>query len=307
MHEKRELALSMEIEEEATEFRKLPSDDILFSSEMKKRKNERKNQQQPTSEPEIYKKNHMHKVSRDLLQASKSSSTSSLYINDNSLTVPNIDLVLHCMASALFVHIRSGHMNPNKVFIDIFDETKHPISKQYNVDTRMPKTRIIYKFLNHIFTTENLPSEVAILCLAYIERLIKATQLCLHATNWRRVLLSALILASKVWEDQAVWNVDFIDVFTDMDVTDLNTLEKAFLKHIEYNVLITGQLYAKYYFELRELAEKDKKEFPLQELDIERAKILEARSKRKEKSMKNWERKSVSSECLPIGQRPKNN
>lgn len=282
-----ELASSLELDAQATDFRKTTPDEILFSSEMKKKK-------------KLLPAHIADEVSprRELVNASKSSSTSSLYIN-STLSVPNINQVLNCMASALFVHIRAGHASSQKVFLDVFDETKHPLTKTEKFDVRMPKARTLYKFLHDIFSKENLPSEVAILCLAYIERLMKATHLTLHATNWRRVLLSALILASKVWEDQAVWNIDFVDVFPDLDVADLNVLEKHFLRLIDYNVAVTGQLYAQYYFELRELAERDRKEFPLKPLDSEKAKLLEQSSRRREKSMKTFQRRSVSSENIP--------
>jgi hypothetical protein len=46
-------------------------------------------------------------------------------------------------------------------------------------------------------THPQLPSECAILALAYTERLIGLSGITLHASNWRRVVLSTVILASK--------------------------------------------------------------------------------------------------------------
>ncbi len=77
-----------------------------------------------------------------------------------------------------------------------------------------------------------------------------------HATNWRRLILSALILASKVWEDQAVWNVDFLSVFPNVSVKDLNALERKFLEVLSYNVGMKASEYAKYYFDLRQRSTK---------------------------------------------------
>lgn len=78
-----------------------------------------------------------------------------------------------------------------------------------------------------------------------------------------------------MWEDLAVWNVDFISIFKNLSIKDLGVLEKQLLKFLEYNVSVPSSLYAKYYFELRELAEKDSKHFPLTPLDKERAEQLE--------------------------------
>lgn len=35
------------------------------------------------------------------------------------------------------------------------------------------------------------------MAFAYIDRLVTLTNITLHATNWRRIVLGALILASK--------------------------------------------------------------------------------------------------------------
>jgi hypothetical protein len=80
-----------------------------------------------------------------------------------------------------------------------------------------------------------------------------------------------------VWEDLAVWNVDFVSIFKNLNIKDLGFLEKQLLKLLEYNVSVPSSLYAKYYFELRELAEKDSKNFPLTPLDKDRAEQLEVR------------------------------
>lgn len=101
------------------------------------------------------------------------------------------------------------------------------------------------------------------------------TGVTIHASNWRRIVLGALILASKVWEDQAVWNVDFLNVFPNLTVDDLNQLERHYLNSLQFNVSLKASVYAKYYFELRALSERDSQHFPLKPLDKEGQKRLE--------------------------------
>eukprot|EP01133_Synstelium_polycarpum_P010923 gene10923-12730_t len=112
-------------------------------------------------------------------------------------------------------------------------------------------------------------------------------------------LLSALILASKVWEDQSVWNVDFLPVFDNLTATDLNNLERQFLSLIQYNVSLTASVYAKYYFELRTFSKLDSNHFPLKPLDKSGAKRLEDHSQASEYRVKTFKRSASVDQINP--------
>eukprot|EP01121_Diplochlamys_sp_Union-15-3_P013442 TRINITY_DN416_c0_g1_i5.p1 TRINITY_DN416_c0_g1~~TRINITY_DN416_c0_g1_i5.p1 ORF type:complete len:144 (-),score=3.58 TRINITY_DN416_c0_g1_i5:30-461(-) len=112
------------------------------------------------------------------------------------------------------------------------------------------------------------------MCMAYIDRLLEYTHISLHPSNWRRILLGALILASKVWEEQAVWNVDFLSLFPKVSVKDLNNIERHYLNGLKFNVSLSSGVYAKFYFELKSLSKK----FTLQPLSEEGIKRLEEKS-----------------------------
>jgi len=182
----------------------------------------------------------------------KFNSTSTLFVQD-TIASPNIDQLLYCVCKWISIKVANGHERPAPFFLDIFDETTHPISKNKPL-LKPPTDDDVYTFLSSIFKAMNLNPECAIVCLVYIERLVNLTGVSLHATNWRRIILSTLILASKVWEDLAVWNADFLHLFRGLSVAHLNELEKYLLNYLQFNVTVKASLYVKYYFDVRELA-----------------------------------------------------
>jgi hypothetical protein len=236
---------------------------------------------------------------REGFSRQKHNSTSSLYIN-STISQPDNEELLRCMATAILYHIEKGAMSTHKTYYDIFSEEKYPIMKS-RVDTKkIPDVEAIYQFLNTIFKAERLDSECAIMCLAYTERIIALTGLTMDPTNWRRLVLSALILASKVWEDQSVWNVDFLPVFDNLTAQDLNKLERQFLALLQYNVSLTASLYAKYYFELRQFSKLNAEHFPLQPLDKLNAKRLEDHSQASEYRVKTFKRSASVDQLQPV-------
>ena len=67
--------------------------------------------------------------------------------------------------------------------------------------------------------------------------------------------LCGLLLASKVWQDYASWNVEFSLIYPEFNLKAINKLEKEFIKEIQWDMYIKQSLYAKYYFALRAMAE----------------------------------------------------
>ncbi|TDG44756.1 hypothetical protein AWZ03_008812 [Drosophila navojoa] len=209
----------------------------------------------------------------------KSSSCSTIYLDDSTVSQPNLKNTVKCVSLAIYYHIKNRQSDRR---LDIFDEKLHPLTHDHvpdNYDTLNPEHRQIYKFVRTLFNAAQLTAECAIITLVYLERLLTYAELDVGPCNWKRMVLGAILLASKVWDDQAVWNVDYCQILKDITVEDMNELERQFLELLQFNINVPSSVYAKYYFDLRTLAEANELNFPTEPLSKERAQKLEAMSR----------------------------
>lgn len=206
-------------------------------------------------------------------------SCSTIYIDDSTVSQPNLKSAIRLVACAIHYHIkrRTGDRS-----LDIFDERLYPLSRDMAVHddyrTLVPDHRVIYKFMKNLFTAAQLTAECAIVTLIYLERVLTYAEIDLCPANWKRLLLGAILLASKVWDDQAVWNVDYCQILKDVNVENMNELERQYLNLLQFNINVPSSVYAKYYFDLRTLAEDNNLAFPHEPLTREKACKLEAMS-----------------------------
>lgn len=209
----------------------------------------------------------------------KCSSCSTIFLDDSTVSQPNLKSTIKCVALAIYYHIKNRDHDVRS--LDIFDEKAHPLTHDPvpdYYDRVDPEHRHIYKFIKTLFHAAQLTAECAIITLVYLERLLTYAEIDVHPGNWKRILLGAILLSSKVWDDQAVWNVDYCQILKDITVEDMNELERAFLELLQFNINVPSSVYAKYYFDLRSLADANDLIFPLEPLSKERARKLEALS-----------------------------
>ena len=72
---------------------------------------------------------------------------------------------------------------------------------------------MVKEYCKNVITTCKMEKEVVIVGLIYIERLIQNQQFFVDSTNWRLLIFVALILASKIWDDESFENDNFSKAF----------------------------------------------------------------------------------------------
>lgn len=227
----------------------------------------------------ITRKKSQHQIAPTPGGLKKSSSCSTIYLDDSTVSQPNLKNTVKCVSLAIYYHIKNRQSDRR---LDIFDERLHPLTRDQvpeDYDQHNPEHRQIYKFVRTLFNAAQLTAECAIITLVYLERLLTYAELDISSCNWKRIVLGAILLASKVWDDQAVWNVDYCQILKDITVEDMNELERQFLELLQFNINVPSSVYAKYYFDLRTLAEENDLSFPTEPLSKERAQKLEAMSR----------------------------
>eukprot|EP00397_Hematodinium_sp_SG-2012_P030738 GEMP01032576.1.p1 GENE.GEMP01032576.1~~GEMP01032576.1.p1 ORF type:complete len:514 (+),score=99.69 GEMP01032576.1:27-1568(+) len=115
----------------------------------------------------------------------------------------------------------------------------------------------IFAFTNKLVNRLYISKEILVLALIYLDRLLDAPKApVIMDDTWRTLWSVSIIVASKVWEDVHPWNVDWVMVLRELRVPifppDLYALEMSFLKAIDYRVHVPAELYANYFFSLKD-------------------------------------------------------
>lgn len=90
---------------------------------------------------------------------------------------------------------------------DEYDESRRALLRE------MPTVESISEFINALYECAQFSTECCIICLVYINRIISFTDMPLKATNWRPLVLCALLVAQKVSNPPQMTFPKFFDSF----------------------------------------------------------------------------------------------
>ncbi|XP_057395175.1 cyclin-Y-like protein 1 isoform X1 [Balaenoptera acutorostrata] len=209
----------------------------------------------------------------------KYSSCSTIFLDDSTVSQPHLRTTVKRMTLAIYYHIKNRDADRS---LDIFDERLHPLTREKMPEEYFehdPEHKFIYRFVHTLCSAAQLTAESAVVTLVYLERLLTYAEIDICPTNWKRIVLGAILLASKFWDDQAVWNVDDCQILKDITVEDMNEMERHCLELLHFNINVPFSVYAKYYFDLRSLADDNNLNVLFTPLSKERAQNLKAISR----------------------------
>lgn len=178
----------------------------------------------------------------------------------NTMENPDINATIRCVCGVYRAHIEQSAKQPHTPARPplLVDLTLFQDDSPMKV---VPTLEQIENFYQDFFRRSQMEHDTIIMSLIYVERLVKMTHGALVPTgaNWRSVLFSCMILASKVWDDLSMWNIDFSKVsaasssMSKFTLRRINELEIAVLQCLNFDVKVPASEYAKYYFLLRSM------------------------------------------------------
>ncbi|XP_032003391.2 putative cyclin-Y-like protein 3 [Hylobates moloch] len=210
------------------------------------------------------------------LLARNYSSRSTILLDNSTVSQPDLRHALENVTLAIYYSIK--HRSANRS-LAILEEPIHPLSeekapgKSFEHD---PKCNCIFRYFRTLFQLMKLTAPYAIVALVYIERLLTNANIDLCPTNWKKIVLGAVLLASKVWRNGGLWSVDDSQNPKDIAVENMGKMEKCFLELLEFNIHVSASVYVKYYFDLHALAYGHDLYFLFGSLHKDKAQKLEA-------------------------------
>ena len=194
----------------------------------------------------------------------KRNTCGTIHVN-TTLAAPDQDAMIKCVCGVFRAHLMQSSaaaaaadgnvLSQDSKYAVFKDCRPHGDYRSLDIDS-IPTLEDVTDFYRSIFVRSQMEIECIIISLIYVERLIKKTkgELRPQSDNWRSILFSCMVLASKVWDDLSMWNCDFSKIGPcgmTFSLQRTNELEIALLSALQYRVKVRASEYAKYYFLLR--------------------------------------------------------
>ncbi|KAJ8608282.1 hypothetical protein CTAYLR_007288 [Chrysophaeum taylorii] len=191
-------------------------------------------------------------------------STGSIYV-DSMLNEPDVKATIQCVCTVLLAFMTTTHAADNsstfsrcniKGSLTVFNDANDDVDDDDDDDAPIPTISELIEFMRMVYSRGEMHVECIVTAFIYIERLLRAHDGALSFTprNWRSIVFSTMILASKVCDDESPVNADWCYVCPDFKIQRINQLELALLAAFNFNPTVRASEYALYYFHFRSVA-----------------------------------------------------
>lgn len=137
------------------------------------------------------------------------------------------------------IYSARGYSSTVPLFYFNFEEIEY--------DDTEPTLEQITSFLVLVIDTMQLSTQCIVILLIYIEKLMATSQIEIRSINWKPLVFTAILLASKFWEDISYWNTDYVDGLPFLyPLKAINRMESEFVSLCGYNIFVSAEKYALY-------------------------------------------------------------
>ena len=112
----------------------------------------------------------------------------------------------------------------------------------------------ITKFMRMVVDQMQLATECIVISLIYLEKLMREARIEIRYINWRPLVFTSILLASKFWEDINFWNIDYVERLNLYPLKSINRMESEFISLCDYNIYVSAELYQAYQSQIRQIS-----------------------------------------------------
>jgi hypothetical protein len=98
-----------------------------------------------------------------------------------------------------------------------------------------------------------LATECTVISLIYLEMVMKLGRIEIRNINWKPLVFTAILLASKFWEDINFWNIDYVERLDLYPLKSINRMESEFLSLCDYNIYVSAEHYVEYQTRIKQV------------------------------------------------------
>jgi hypothetical protein len=69
----------------------------------------------------------------------------------------------------------------------------------------------------------------------------------MYAMNWRPIIYTSFLIATKYWEDRYFWNVDVVEKLKLFNLSDTNRYENLFVAILEFRFYVPIETVQEYF------------------------------------------------------------